>query len=180
MIDDLLSQIQKIETSTSLKKISLSENERLIFNKACDFLSRREYSINELSTKLSNKFPDQKKILIRNIVLKCEKHGYLSEERYKEMIIKKLLKKGSSKIVISKELSLHNINVSDEEIDYFRDFLGLNQQDSIKALIEKKLRLIQNKESTKQRESLMRFLLSKGYCYEEIKPLIDLYFNDHF
>lgn len=179
MIDDLLSQIQKIETSTSLKRISLSENERLIFNKACDFLSRREYSITELSTKLRNKFPNQKN-LIRDIVLKCEEHGYLSEDRYKEMIIKKLLKRGSSKIVISKQLSLHNITVSDEEIDNCRDFLGLNQQDSIKALIEKKLRLTQNKEPKKQRESIIRFLLTKGYSYQEIKPLIELYFNDHF
>ena len=63
MIDDLLSEIEKIQNSTSLKSINLSENERFIFNKANNLLSRREYSKVELTKKLKQKLPDKKDLI---------------------------------------------------------------------------------------------------------------------
>ena len=133
----------------------------------------------ELSKKLANKFPDKSQI-ISELIIKLEESGYLSEARYKEMIIKKLLKRGSSHRAISNELSLHNIHTTSNEIDEWQSSLGLSKKETINNLIQKKLKLTPNKALQKKRESIIRFLLSKGYTYEEIKPSIEDRFKDHF
>ena len=172
MIDDLLSEIKKIQNSTSLKSISLSENERLIFNKANNLLSRREYSKIELTRKLKQRLTD-KADLIPGVIEKLEDAGYLSDHRYSEMIIKKLLKKGTAEQNIMSELKAHNIFVTREEITVIADELGLDKKDQIDTLINKKRRMIKSKPAQKQRESLIRYLCGKGYSYEEIKPHIE-------
>jgi SOS response regulatory protein OraA/RecX len=137
MIDDLLSEINKIQDSTSLKQISLSENERLIFNKAYNLLSRREYSEIELTTKLKQRMPEED-CLIPVVIEKLVNAGYLSNERYKEMIIKKLLKKGIATQNIINELRKHQIDVTSCEIQSHAENLNINKDQKIQQLILKK------------------------------------------
>ena len=152
MIDNLLSEIEKIQNSTSLKKINLSENERFIFNKANNLLSRREYSKVELTKKIKQKLPD-KKDLVPKVIDKLEDAGYLSDHRYGDMIIKKLLKRGAAEQNIISELKAHNIIVKSENIRAIADELGLDKNEQIEALIIKKLRMIKSKPIQKQREA---------------------------
>lgn len=178
MIDDLLSEIQKIQDSTSLKSINLSENERFIFNKANNLLSRREYSKIELTKKLRQRIPNEEG-LISEVIKKLEDANYLSEDRYSEMIIKKLLKRGIAEQNIINELGTHHIIVTKEKIRNIAEELGLNKQEQVLLLAKKKLRLIKSKPLQKQRESLIRFLSSKGYKYEDIKSCIAEIFTEN-
>jgi regulatory protein len=179
MNESLLIEIEKIQNSTSIKPISLSDKERLIFNKAYNLLSRREHSKTELTSKLKLRLPEQAS-LIHSVVQKLEESGYLSNSRYKEMIIKKLLKKGISEPNIKSELKSHSIQVDNDEIKAIANELGLNKSDQIQFLINKKIRLIKQKPIQKQRESLIRYLTGKGYSYDEIKGSIENALNQSF
>lgn len=179
MIEDLLSEIEKIQNSTSLKKINLSDNERFIFNKAYNLLSRREYSTLELKRKLQHRLPDHAE-LIPPVLSKLEKSGYLSNERYKKMIITKLLKRGISNQNIISELKSHQIECHTDEIDIISSDLGLNKDEQIKKLIRKKIRSIEKKPIQKQKEALIRHLIGKGYLYEDIKKHIGQTFSEIF
>ena len=171
-MEDLLLEINKIKERTSKNEISLSDKERLIFNRAYNFLSRREYSQQELIKKLLQKTEfDQESI--KNVVEKLKELNYQSDDRYKEMIIKKLLKKGRASSLITQELGMHGIECDREDIEVAKESLDLSDSDVIKNLIDKKIRQLKDRPHKNMRESIIRALAAKGHSYYSFSKILD-------
>ena len=88
---------------------------------AIRYLSRREYSFQELVTKLLNKKHDPAQI--NHVLNKLAQSNYLSDERYAESFIRSKSLKGYGPVKISYELKAKG--VAQEIIDQTFDVLAI-------------------------------------------------------
>ena len=148
----------------------MSDDQKIIYKKATYYLGKREYSRKELKSKLLNKYPESTEI---DFVLETVTNlDYLNEKRYCRASISRYLKKGHSPEKIKILLRNENIQVCPSLIQEVSDELGINSNQMIIKLIEKKLRTFDwttdLSKIQKKKNSVMSFLLSKGYEYNDI------------
>ena len=135
------------------------------YNIALRYLSLREYSEKELLTKIIKKQSFDGEVL-SEVVKKLREQNYLSEERYIRQKAKLLKIKGYSDSYIITYLGRENVQTNKEVIQSLE---LSNSEESLSLLIQKKLRG-KSLESipTNKKNTLIRFLASKGYTFEEI------------
>ncbi len=159
------------EISIEISEKLLTEIKKLAWSKFLDFLSYRERSSGEckifLSTKLFLRKDIQSRFIKKGTFLK-----YLDDERFTEMYIDELLRKGKSKREISQKLFQKKIP---ENI--------INQILAEKLTLQKQAEIIQqNIEKAKQkyarfpdktrREKILNYLYRRGFSYAEITEKI--------
>lgn len=145
----------------------------LIYNQSIKYLSRREHSSKEIKDKLNNKFPNQNNLIEKVIDLLIEKN-FLSDERFTEIFIRNEILNLNGPNKIKQKLLLKGI-----EEDYINENLLQYKNEFTKncsTLFEKKYK---NKNlDFKEKQKSIRYLLNKGYFYEDIKTIFDNCFLD--
>lgn len=138
-------------------------NYKKALNKCADYLSRRDYSVNELKTKLLKSVDE---VSAQKAVDRYIEAGYLNDEKYCQMLIEYLLR--------VKRFSLSNIKQEcfkrgiDREIveDKLSDF-EIDNVSTVIELIKTKYASKLNQENGK--EKVIAALQRKGFYYSDIK-----------
>lgn len=138
-------------------------NYKKALNKCADYLSRRDYSVKELKTKLLKSVDE---VSAQKAVDRYIEAGYLNDEKYCQMLIEYLLK--------VKRFSLSNIKQEcfkrgiDREIveDKLSDF-EIDNVSTVIELIKTKYASKLNQENGK--EKVIAALQRKGFYYSDIK-----------
>ena len=149
------------------------------YNYAIFILSKRDYSIHKMREKLiSRKYEVDE---INDTIDKLIEKNFLREDEYKRQRVKSLLVKGFSNSYILRKLEQEHLQSNNEEIDMIRDDQQIDKDDSLNALVEKKLRgkVIPQDYNAKMKlkNKVMNFLASKGYDYQEAKGALTDYFD---
>ncbi|MCI5735868.1 MAG: regulatory protein RecX [Eubacterium sp.] len=138
-------------------------NYKKALNKCADYLSRRDYSVKELKTKLLKSVDE---VSAQKAVDRYIEAGYLNDEKYCQMLIEYLLR--------VKRFSLSNIKQEcfkrgiDREIveDKLSDF-EIDNVSTVIELIKTKYASKLNQENGK--EKVIAALQRKGFYYSDIK-----------
>ena len=150
-----------------------------IYNYSIHLLARQDYSEFKLRQKLRSK-KDNPSHEVDEIIEALKSRGLLKEENYKRLFIRKWMLKGESENKIRQRGSLEKLDFSDDDFKNAGLELGFEDQDSLKKLIDKKLRSKvipqEYEERFKLKNKIIRFLLSKGHSYEECKKALQYYF----
>jgi SOS response regulatory protein OraA/RecX len=150
-----------------------------IYNYSIHLLARQDYSAFKLRQKLRSK-KDNPPHEVEEIIETLKSRGLLKEENYKRLFIRKWMIKGESANKIRQRGSLEKLEFSDDDFKNAGLELGFEDQDSLKKLIDKKLRSKviprEYEERLKLKNKMIRFLISKGHAYEECKKALQYYF----
>jgi regulatory protein len=151
-----------------------------IYNYSIHLLARRDYSEFKLKTKLRSK-KDNLPHEIDEVIVKLKENGLLREENYRRLFIRKWMLKGESEEKIRRRGSLEKLEFYVEEFKLIEKELGFDDSDSIEKLIEKKIRFKEIPkdpiEKFKLRDKILRYLISKGHCYEDSKKVLDRFLS---
>mgnify|MGYP006421081723 FL=1 len=159
------------EVSVEISEKLLSEIEKTAWNKFLDFLSYRERSSGECKVFLSTKLFLRKDIQSR-FIKKVTFLKYLNDERFAEMFVEELLRKGKSKREISQKLFQKKIPENIINQILAEKFTLQKQAEIIQQNIEKaKQKYARFPEKTK-REKIINYLYRRGFSYTEITEKI--------
>lgn len=128
----------------------------------------------KLRTKLKLKeFPEEEREEALQMVVE---KGYLNEERYTELKIKSLALKGKSSRLINRALGEEGLKVSEARIKEVLEEKGISEDDQLRELIRKKLKnhVPGQALDPAQRTKIIRFALSRGHSYANIKKILGL------
>ena len=153
-----------------------------IYNYSIHLLARRDYSEFKLKTKLRSR-KDNLPHEIDEVILKLKENGLLREENYRRLFIRKWMLKGESEDKIRRRGSLEKLEFQEEEFRHIEKGLGIDESESIEKLILKKIGLkeipTEPQERFKLTGKILRFLISKGHCYEDSKKILVNILKDH-
>jgi regulatory protein len=153
-----------------------------IYNYSIHLLGRRDYSQFKLRAKLRSK-KDNLPHEIEEVILKLKENGLLREENYRRLFIRKWMLKGESEEKIRRRGSLEKLEFDEDEFRHIEKELGFDESESIEKLVLKKIRSKEipkdPQEKFKLRDKILRFLISKGHCYEDSKKILVKILKDH-
>lgn len=138
---------------------------------ACDYLLNK--TTNEVKIKLKEKGYEE--VYINIIIERLKDYGYLNDEKYIEnYVINKAIPNNWGKQKIKTNLYKKGLDIKLID-DVLNNIEELNDnKEQIKALIKKKLRtLINEKDDRKKKEKITRFLISKGYNWNEFSDVLN-------
>ncbi|MCX7769756.1 MAG: recombination regulator RecX [Proteobacteria bacterium] len=136
-----------------------SENrEVLIWNYACDLLSRRIYSERELQNKLQKRYPQDTEI-VNTIIEKLKYYKYLNDSENAKILIEHLKNKGYGPRYITSYLLRKGFVDINWDVNY--------DYNMMKKWYEKK-RGNEKIRDLKTFRKMYNYLLSKGFLSEEI------------
>ena len=164
-MDDVLDENQMTEeTSSELIKKAIEI--------ALRYLSLREYSQSELKKKILQKqrfSPD----ILDLVFIQLREKNYLSDERYIRQKSKLLKLKGHSNQYIQSHLEREGVVVKKKDIE---ELELPSESECLQILIEKKLKGRQlDSIAFNKKNSIIRYLGSKGYSYSEIQEAFKSY-----
>jgi regulatory protein len=139
-----------------------------IYSYSIFLLSRQDYSEFKIRQKLKQKqfLPHE----IEETIHKLKNSGYLKEENYRRLFIRKWMLKGESVEKIRNRGAQEKLTFAVEEFGMVENELGISCDDNIEKLIEKKLRskILPDsfEEKSKLRNKILRYLISKGHSYD--------------
>ena len=150
-----------------------------IYNYSIHLLARQDYSEFKLRQKLRSKkdnLPDE----VDEVIEALKSRGLLREENYRRLFIRKWMMKGESETKIRQRGAIERLEFAEGDFKNAGAELGFEDQDSLKKLIDKKLRSKviprEFEERLKLKNKILRFLISKGHSYEECKKALQYYF----
>lgn len=149
----------------------------------CYILSKREYSVFKIRSKLK-----QRGLLdaeINQIIEELQSKSFLSDERFAKAKIRSLIRRGESNKSIRFKLSHEMISVENDDIDFEREELECDEHRSLVELALKKIRKHSTQDKSielsdfknldqKSKDSIIRSLLAKGFSYDKIKSQFNL------
>jgi regulatory protein len=152
-----------IISEQKLKTLQDENEQAEAFNTALKLVSKRFKTNHELRTYLKNKgYLD---VVINNVIGRLKEYNYIDDGRYCESYITHHQNKGKNLL----KQELWNKGISEQTIDDMLKNIS-DQTEQIKALMDKWLK---NKESTKENyQKLTRYLINKGFSYEEILKVL--------
>ena len=135
-------------------------------------LTGQEYSIQKLRTKLVQKAFEKEDI--EDAIKRVVENGYLSEERYTELKVKSLLLRGKSTRFIIHGLGEEGLKIDEQFVQRICESCGIDKNEQLRSLIMKKARSVVKKGvlDLTSRQKIIRFALSKGHPYQEIKKIM--------
>lgn len=146
----------------------LGNDQKSIWSTALSLLARREHSKKELQTKLIKAdFPAD---LIQKTVDQCIAQGFLSDERYSEMLIRTRIRQGYGPLRIRQELQ--NQEIHPEIITQFLDGDPINWEEQLDLVKTKKFGRRQPSD-IKEKARQIRFLNYRGFDLQEILKLFN-------
>jgi regulatory protein len=129
-------------------------------------LSRQDYSEFKLTEKLKLKQFD--KAAIEEAIMRLKEKKYLREDEYKRLTARRWIQKGYSDELIKRRAEQEKLHISSQELLMWRDECNQSSSESLHQLIQKKSRG-KDLQEDKVREKVLRFILSKGFSYDEAK-----------
>lgn len=146
-----------------------------LYNKAIELLARREHSQAELAAKLKMKFRDADCIddIISVLFERLVQSGYQSDQRFSENYARARISMGFGRKRIAMELSQKGVSseLIRDALDEVFESAQLDEMEQLKSLWVKKFG--QKPEDPKARAKQMRFLVGRGYSFEQIQRLFD-------
>ncbi len=141
--------------------------------KAIGFISRRRLSKKELSDKLTKaSFSDE---TVGKVILWAEEYGFLNDFEYAKSYISDAVhikKHGMRKI----RFDLKNKGIDDFIIDdVLFEMDEIDETKAIKDIIAKRLDDVSDRKKT---DKVIRFLVSRGYRFSDIKKRLNEYVSD--
>jgi len=136
-----------------------------VYNKALDFLSRREHSQKEIKLKLQKKFKNSEEI--DEVIDKLVANNIINDTRFTEHYINSRKRRGFGSKKISYELLSKGINES-----IINSVLG--NMDDWKELAKKEFNKRYKEgpsDDFKTRSKQKNFLLNRGFSFEEIESV---------
>lgn len=180
LVDVLNSSPEEERSLERPKKQAQSESEKPQKNKSsayqyCLFLlSGQDYSEYKIRQKLRQKQYEATEI--EETIAKLSEKNYLREEEYKRLLARKLMRKGKADGLIRRQVEQEKLSISAQELTELRDEVGLSKEDALAQLVKKKMRgkawSSDREERQKQQEKVYRFLLSRGFSYDEAKSAV--------
>lgn len=177
-MNELLQSLDRAEAPTNTP-VENADVKR-IYNYCVHLIARQDYSEYKLRQKLRSK-PQNLPHDIDEAIEKLKTKGLLREASYRRLFIRKWMIKGESADKIKKRGAMEKLSFEEEEFEEAARELGLNDEDNLERLIQKKLRSKEiptnPEEKYKLRDKVLRFLISKGHSYDEAKKGLANYFN---
>jgi regulatory protein len=146
-----------------------SEDKALVVDlkkRALDLLSRRDHSVHELSEKLRRYAPDVDVDLLGQITTQLIELGYLSEQRYVEMLIRSRSAKGQGPARVRQELQLQR--VESELVSLSLEACEIDWFELARQVRERRFGLDDPGDDQKLRAKQQRFLYSRGFSSDQI------------
>jgi len=135
------------------------------FNKALNYafllLKYRMRSKNELVSRLKKK--RFKLDIIEKVIDNLEKNNYINDKEFSRLYLDSLLKKGYGKKRI--EFNFNRLGIDKNLISEFLD--DIYYKKNLEELIKKKISFYKDR-----KDKLLRFLLQRGYTYQEIEEAL--------
>jgi regulatory protein len=138
-------------------------------------LSAQDYSEFKLRQKLRLKQFEQTEI--DETLTKLIEKNYLREEEYKRLLARRWIAKGYSDSMIKRRGEQEQLSFTSEDLLNCRQEMDRSSEDTISLLVQKKMRgrdlPIDREGKQKLREKVSRFLLSKGYGWDDVRKAVD-------
>lgn len=134
--------------------------------KALDLLSRRDHSVHELSEKLRRHAPEVEQDMLSQITTQLIELGYLSEQRYVDMLIRSRSAKGQGPARVRQELQLQRVD--SELISLSLEASDMDWFELARQVRERRFGLDDPGDDQKLRAKQQRFLYSRGFSSEQI------------
>lgn len=145
--------------------------QNLAYNDSIKLLCRKDYSEYKLRKKLIEKNHSQEDIdeAIDSLI----EMKYLREEEYRRARVLGLLYKGYAPRYIIQKMNEEKCPTTEHEIYEIMEEKNLNLSSQVQMLVEKKQRFVEidklsYEEKSKLKAKTMRYLISKGYQYDNI------------
>lgn len=142
------------------------------YNKALEFLSYRTRSEKEVRDKLKSKQVEP--LIIDKIIAKLKEKKFINDEEFARQWVenRKRFKPRSERLI---KLELKQKGISQETVDKMINDEGLkiNDLESAKKLVEKRIERIKDLPKQEIYQKLGRHLASKGFNWDIIKKSID-------
>ena len=145
---------------------------------AMDFLARREHSLLELQRKLTQKFPDQDRDLIDQVLDDLRSENLQSDERFVESYVRYRRSRGFGYLHIKADIQARG--VSESLVDHYLHHDDDGWLLSVEELLNRKLGEQGRLEfGSKEHRKILRFLESRGFTASQIRRAVDarLYSN---
>ena len=130
-------------------------------------LARREYSRAEIEQKYRNKYDEE---LLSRVLDKCQESGYQSDQRFAEMLVRSKTSQGYGLLRILQDGKRKGLSetllkecIQEQAPDWFE--LAV-------VLCQRKFKEGVDIQDRKLYEKRMRYLLSRGFSYEQAKHAI--------
>lgn len=150
-------------------ELSPEEQQALLFERACDYLSRREHSEKELRIKLRRKYSEVSKTQLDSLLSKLKEIGFQSDDRFTESFVRSSIWKRYGPRKIKYELGGKGVAKDKAQLDEinFRELaLQLTRRKYAKQL--EKYSGMTFEEKQKFKAKICRMLSSKGHMYEDM------------
>lgn len=145
------------------------------YNYAIRLLGLRDYSKYKMHQKLHERGYTREQT--EEVVEKLIEMNYLREAEYARMRMRQLLDKGYAPDFIVKKCQSEHLSVTNEDILSVQEKYEIEDADQIQKLIDKKLRFrnipTDYEGKMKLKNKVMRFLLAKGYRYDQVKEAVE-------
>lgn len=154
-----------------------TERQALLFERACDYLSRREHSEKEIRQKLKRKFKTVTAVELDGLLGKLKEIGFQSDERFTESFVRSSVFKKYGPGKIKFDLSRKGIAkeqgekaLVQEEVDFFEIATEFAER-KFRRLIEGYSEL-EYEDKQKAKDKMYRSLCGRGFSYEDVKEVI--------
>lgn len=177
--EDLILKHNLLITKTideSLKNELIDENQLYIaYDNALNYLTKKIRSINEMKSYLTKQMYDEQTIII--VINRLISEKYLDDEKYINYFINdKINLSNDGPLKIKKELEQKEIN--NELIKkYIKKFNKSVQEEKIKKIILKQIKLNHNKSSILLKTKILHYLIDLGYEKSIINEMLDKTYN---
>ena len=146
------------------------DHNREIVNIALRYLCLREYSEKELKKKILQKNHFEN-IELEEAIQYLRSKDYLSDLRYIRQKSNLLKLKGFSTSYIIRYLKAEGIEVSLDKIEELD--LSSDEENIRRLILKKASQQNLSKLDHKKTQSIIRYVISKGHCYQEIKSVLN-------
>ncbi len=144
------------------------------YNYCLYLLSGQDYSEYKIRQKMKLKGFESE--VIDQTVETLKEKNYLRESEYKRLLAKKLVAKGYSDNLIRRKAGQERLEYEAGELRDAREESGLASETVVQKLVAKKMRgqsvPEDRDERRKLQEKLYRFVLSRGFSYDEAKRAV--------
>ncbi len=150
------------------KKKPKQADVRQVFNYACWFLARRNYSQKELLGKFHTRFiPDEK--IFKEALRKLEKLGLQSDGGFTESFVREHPNWGKRRL----KIELNRRGIGEILIEVFLPD-DSNELARCEDTLEKKLKGVKISEEFKERQKLSAFLARRGFSLDVIREVLGI------
>lgn len=146
--------------------MTLVDTKKEIWNKAIQYLSRREYSRVELATKLFSIGEKDEAMLDL-----LEEQGYLSDRRFAESFVRMRVNQGHGLNRI--RFDLRKKGIGSDLLQTVLEELDVDWYALASELYQRKYRAPLEKNDHKERNKRIRFMSQRGYLMDEIQWAIN-------